>query len=229
MLDGPESAATSSSAVGETFESTVYRRRIEGLWFNIFDTAGLGEGNEGTVPTQVAIGNLYKLVRSLKGGINLLVLVFRTQFTPTTMKNYKLFFEVLCEGNVPLILVSTGLENEVDMDVWWEENRRLFHSTGMKFREGIGITAIKGAEEEEGWSLQTEYDISKKKLETTILDTFQTRSWRRDWFGWFRTALTGLLFESELRSSQRSELLTKAFTQYLGMTPHEARKAAEDI
>ncbi|KAG6868662.1 hypothetical protein C0993_012467 [Termitomyces sp. T159_Od127] len=48
-----------------------------------------------------------------------------------TYKNWRLFHDIICDGNVPIILVITGLEQEKIMGQWWFENKGTFQKYGM--------------------------------------------------------------------------------------------------
>ena len=95
MLDGAQIAPTSGDAVGCTFTSECYERKIHSKPFKFHNTVGLGEGAEGTVSAPQAIEYLFRLIRELEGGINLLVYVVRgPRLRDAVRKNYIMFYEV---------------------------------------------------------------------------------------------------------------------------------------
>lgn len=225
MLDGKGKAATSNRAVGVTFSSSKYERTIRGRPFHFFDTVGLGEGEEGTVPTRAAIQNLHRLISALDKGINLLVFVFRGRVQDTTLKNYQMFFQTFCQEKVPIVIVVTGLEREKDMNQWWIENKDAFDRQGMKFSDCACITTIKGREVNGAWTLQKRYDQSKLRLEDLIMKTYNTRPWKIGTIQWFRTILKGLL--RNIRPKDSTAVLAQAFEENLGMSRRDAQKEAK--
>jgi hypothetical protein len=91
----------------------------------VFDTVGLEEPHLQARDCLNAISNAYELINTLKerGGVNLLLFCIRGGVVTATMQsNYRLFFEFLCEENVPLALVVTNLEREVRMEDWYTRN-----------------------------------------------------------------------------------------------------------
>jgi hypothetical protein len=102
MLGGKELAITSSGVIGQTFKSDRYHVQIKERLFNVFDTAGVCEGDEGKVPTKDAITSLYKLMNELGDGISLLVFIFRAQrLEDQAVRNYKMFYETFLRSQSP--------------------------------------------------------------------------------------------------------------------------------
>ncbi|KAG1840217.1 P-loop containing nucleoside triphosphate hydrolase protein, partial [Suillus tomentosus] len=96
-----------------------------GTRYQVFDTVGLQEPCLHTGEYLSAISNAYGLITTLKerGGVNLLLFCVRGgKVTATMQSNYRLFFEFLCEERVPLVLVVTNLEREVNMEDWYTRN-----------------------------------------------------------------------------------------------------------
>ena len=82
---------------------------------------------------------------TLDDGVNLLVYVMRApRIVATAKANYELFFETFCYGQVPIVIVVTGLEDKDDMDKWWEENKSVFDDYKMPFSGSACITATQG-------------------------------------------------------------------------------------
>ncbi|KAF9241823.1 hypothetical protein BU15DRAFT_73164 [Melanogaster broomeanus] len=74
-----------------------------------------------------SIEKAYKLIKSLEnsGGVHLLLFCMRGgRITDVVEQNYKLFFNILCEKQVPLAVVVTNSENEPCMEEWWHNNER---------------------------------------------------------------------------------------------------------
>ena len=146
MLTGRQDATSGNDAVGVTFNWTKHSADVFGTEYQIFDTAGLNEGHNGTVKGKDAIINLFNLVKNLEDGVNLLVFCMRGRIKKTTSDNYKLFYQIFCDSEVPIILVVTGLEEleEDELDTWWSRNRTAFEGYGMKFHGCVCGTTTKG-------------------------------------------------------------------------------------
>jgi hypothetical protein len=76
--------------------------------YRLHDTAGFND--EGTAVE--AMSGLFKLVCRVEGGVSLLFLVVRMKCDASSVKTYKLFYDVILDKNAPVVLVVTGLEHE---------------------------------------------------------------------------------------------------------------------
>jgi predicted GTPase len=213
MLMGEPVAAVSNQAVGCTYESTKFRATIAGKEVMLYDTAGLNEAEAGTVSPEQAIENLQSLVTELKT-VNLLVYCIRgTRFRKIVADNYNIFCKTICgsDRKVPVVLVITGLENEENMDDWWEYNKVDFDE--MEFRGHACITATRGRayRDAPGYIFQDLYDTSKEKVMQLLADyAFESsitivpprsaptsvqrasnNSWSNSSFSWFLWLLLG--------------------------------------
>jgi predicted GTPase len=148
MVLGSDRANVGNRLLGETFKSTVYPVKLDGMTYNLYDTVGLGEHSGGTVDSAQAVRNLYRLVTDLSnsGGVNLLVFVMkRGRLTETIHKNYELFHHGFCNSKVPIVVVVTGCEDiEPTMDRWWIDNEASFTKAGMPFDGHACVCAFKG-------------------------------------------------------------------------------------
>ncbi|KAJ2923524.1 hypothetical protein H1R20_g13570, partial [Candolleomyces eurysporus] len=127
MVLGHDAARTSSSTNGCTFESTSYSHHLSGHDLVLWDTAGLNEGDQGTVTPMSAVKRLYNLLKSLEDGVSLLVFCIRApRINDAAHKNWLLFHEIICQRRVPIVMAITHLENEDCMDDWWTENENRF-------------------------------------------------------------------------------------------------------
>jgi hypothetical protein len=111
-----------------------------------------------------AVAKAHELILSLqkKGGVHGLLFCIRGgKVSDTIQKNYRLFYEFLCQGKVPLSLVITGLENEQDdMDNWWAQNKAHIENSGIHSVRQACITTIKSHSNVYG----KRYDESRKKM-----------------------------------------------------------------
>jgi predicted GTPase len=234
MLGGGNMADVSSKANGVTFSSTCYDKTINGSTFKIYDTVGLNEGSAGTVDARDAIDKLFRLIRHLEDGVNLLIYVMRApRITRTAQQNYEMFFDVFCCGKVPIAMVVTGLEEEDDMDRWWKDNKSIFDRYKMSFRDVACITATKGKLRDGVHIYEDEYQESKEKLENLIQFSHNPTPWKMPTTSWFVSAAVGLynvcaklfgverlLFASELR---------RALMLYAGLSDKDAAAKAQRI
>lgn len=167
MFPGKPIATVGSGADGCTFENRCYKRQINNMTFNVYDTVGFNAQATKNVTPKEAIANLGRLIREVKGGVNLLVYVTRGRPTPTAQRNYEVFYKILCNKNVPIVIVVTGLEL-ADRNAWWDQNENLFSSRGMIFKDAACVTAIPGI----GGIYMAEYKESKKNLKDLVLGSY---------------------------------------------------------
>jgi hypothetical protein len=110
--------------------------------------AGLNEPNLNNAAYQDATTKARELILSLreKGGVHGLIFCFRGgRISETVQRNYSLFYESLCQKEVPLALIITGLENEQgDMDNFWTQNEAHIEKSGIAPTAHACITTIKG-------------------------------------------------------------------------------------
>jgi len=157
-------AAMSSGIVGCTFQSTPYNVQIGGTWFVLHDTAGLDEGEGGRVPKTESIVKLYQLLRRLEDGLCLIIFCVRGRLRNAS-KNWKLFYEIVCQSRVPILMAITGLEQEKVMDDWWPRNKYVFDGHSMIPTGVACITATRGKERRGGFHVyDEEYEASQVKL-----------------------------------------------------------------
>jgi predicted GTPase len=146
MIAGENIAGVSNSALGHTFGSIDHEITIHQQVYRFWDTSGLNEGEHGTVPGEQAMKNLKDLVHHLKdGGVSLLVYCIRgTRFRDILKENYDVFAGIICQDQVPVVVVITGLENELPMEKWWDENAKEFEKEKMKNVGHACVTTTKG-------------------------------------------------------------------------------------
>ncbi|KAG2134457.1 P-loop containing nucleoside triphosphate hydrolase protein [Suillus clintonianus] len=149
LIAGTQTAPTSSDITGCTTATTVYEHDVvtqdETVKVQLFDTAGLGEDSEGTVPNKLAQNILKKHLKTLtkKGAIHLLMYcVQRTGDIGALQRNCKSLHSAV-KGRVPIILVVTGLEGQQpEMEEWWTNNEKTISDLGMTFAGHACITAL---------------------------------------------------------------------------------------
>ncbi|KAJ3521892.1 hypothetical protein NMY22_g12122 [Coprinellus aureogranulatus] len=164
-------ATVSSAAEGCTASSTGYSCHMNGNTYVLWDTAGMVEGDFGHVTAKEAEERLAELLCKMPdGGISLLVYCIRgRRLRPIVKQHYDLFFQEICGGQIPLLLVVTGLENEVNMEDWWVRNEGDFIRHGIKVQGCACITSTRGKATKEGYMLDVEYSQSAARLGECIV------------------------------------------------------------
>jgi hypothetical protein len=224
MLNGDRNAAVSSGALGQTFSNERYVKNVNGRMLNIFDTAGLNEGKQGTVAAADAIKNLYRLIRRLDNGVNLLVYVMRApRIKETASKNYQLFYEKFCHKQVPVVIIITGLEEEENMDQWWHGNEGAFQRYGMHFSGWACITASKGKMKKGRYTFQEEYDESKDKIQSLVAEKCSRAPWKMERMSWFQSVLMALSQFFGFKIFVIARTLYEALKEYAGLSDDAAR------
>jgi hypothetical protein len=148
---------------------------VAGSTFHIYDTAGLNEGEKGRVPSTEAIVQLYSLLQSLDTGVNLLVFCMRgPRLKSVAHHNWRFFHDIVCQHKVPIVLAITGLEHEVVMDDWWQDNKSAFQEQGLLPNGVACITAIKGKNN----AFEAEYEESRVKMHRVLTECAFRRPWK---------------------------------------------------
>ncbi|KAF5366139.1 hypothetical protein D9757_010950 [Collybiopsis confluens] len=202
MLLGRNEAEISNGAKGCTFDHHAYTAILDGNTYQLYDTNGLDEGNMGSTGAKEALVGLYHLLRDLQDGVTLLVYCMRgPRVTESLQRNYDVFYDGFCRKSVPIVMVVTGLENQLpNMETWWNEsdNRKTFAAYNMQFHGHACITATPGKMGKNGTCRnQVEYDESCKKLRKLVAESckdvspwsLQTSSWFVSIMKWFHRNL----------------------------------------
>jgi tRNA U34 5-carboxymethylaminomethyl modifying GTPase MnmE/TrmE len=179
MIAGREVASTSGEASACTFDSKSFLVDLDGRPVTLWDTVGLHEGGVNT-GAKDAIVNLYKLLKSLESGISLLVYCVRgpQPNISRTARNYKIFNNGLCQTQVPIVLVVTGLEAEESTDKWWAKNNKSFGKQKMLFNGQACVTATRGKLRNGTHMFEQEYEESTNKVRKLVGDNCHHGSWQ---------------------------------------------------
>ncbi|KIM65690.1 hypothetical protein SCLCIDRAFT_1212097 [Scleroderma citrinum Foug A] len=146
--------------------ATEHRLFVDPMHINIWDTVGLEEPEMGVNGYFPAIEKAHALIRRLRevGGVNLLLFCIRgNRITTTAQSNYRLFYEVLCEEQVPVGLVITNLEREVNMEDWWVRNKKSIEKYGIKCAGHACVTGLPDDRGPDG-----KYAKSRKAMEDLL-------------------------------------------------------------
>ncbi|KAG2040432.1 hypothetical protein BDR03DRAFT_857773 [Suillus americanus] len=165
LIAGKQLAESSSGAQLCTLQSTEYPVAISDsqLNVNLFDTVGLNSPTMNNAGYLDALVKAHELIVSLKnrGGVHgLLFCIKAGRVSNTIQQNYRLFFECLCQEQVPLALVVTFLENEENMDDWWTIHKPLLENSGIVPVMHVCITTIRGYQN----AYEAKYFESRKKV-----------------------------------------------------------------
>ena len=188
MIAGSPVAESSSGATSCTFTSACYNVDIMGSHYNVYDTVGIDEGVGEWTPNTGAMVQLFRLLRSLDTGVNLLVFVMRASRLQDSMAfNWRLFCEIICCRRVPAVIAITGLENESVMDEWYPRNIETFQQYGIHPHGVACITATRGRIRRSGHVFDEEYEESKQKIKNLLMMNRLEYPWRVEPVEWFTT------------------------------------------
>ena len=182
MIVGKDVAKISDSPEGTTFQTDVYPATIADTTFNIYDTAGLNEGDQGRVPHLMAVQKLYTLIRQLDG-VSLLIYCMPPRVKENASANWILFHKVICQENVPIVAVVTGLENYNDPDDWGrdEVNRNALYKNGMHPKDVVCVVSFAGRQNEH----EHVYAASQVKLRNVVMKACRQEPWSEEKDIWF--------------------------------------------
>ncbi|KXN86749.1 hypothetical protein AN958_09744 [Leucoagaricus sp. SymC.cos] len=234
LSDNEHVADTSCGAQGCTFESRSYDVNVLGKPVTLWDTAGLDEGDAGRVPKSEAIVLLYKLLRSLSdvGGVSLLMFVMRQpRLKSSTPQNWKLFKDIICQSQVPIVIAITGCELEENMDRWWWTNKGTFQAYGISPVGFACITASRGRRRGNGYLFDEKYAESRGKIQSLMRSTSLRTPWCVPPAEWFKTVVQTTYNTEDAFfwfKTVEGEALQKLIT-VCGMSPSEARELAEKL
>ncbi len=224
MIAGRDTAKVSCGPIGCTFEHECHEASIGSVRFNIYDTAGLNEGEQGRVPHWQALHQLYSLIRSLDG-VSLLIYCMRGFIKENARANYILFSEVLCAKKVPVIAVETGLENEEVLEGRHTLLKKALKAYGVVPGDVACVVSVRGKKREH----EGRYESSQRQLRHLIMRSYRRVPWvTDDWIGhiYKTTYTTKLCFFSDVRVEYVKEAgnVVDDFIEQSGMKKDESEK-----
>lgn len=85
-----------------------------------------------------------QFVEDNKEGINLVIFVIKKgRITDLDQLNWDIFINEIIRNKVPVIIVTTGVEHEIDLNSWYQEIKaHLRNNFKMQHNDGIGIVAL---------------------------------------------------------------------------------------
>ena len=218
LMAGHEVAQTSAGTERCTLRWEEFSLTFNKYTYKVFDTIGMEEYQLGLEEYLDAIVNAYTLIEKLRkeGGIHLLLFCIRAgRFTSTIQNNYRLFYECLCQKEVPIVLVVTGLETEQRMEDWWDKYKSTFDKRGIKVDDHVCITAASGLIGKH----KELYEQSRQLVYNAVVNLTNNRKVERDkrdgwdggegWFERFISMLREFLGQTTLKQKQIATVLTK--------------------
>ncbi|KAF9227138.1 hypothetical protein BS17DRAFT_449164 [Gyrodon lividus] len=192
LIAGGDFAQVSSSAAGCTLDSTSYDVILpdghgRSRHIRLFDTVGLNEPTFSANDYLKAIEKANELICELQrtGGIRLLIFCIRGgRITAATQNNYRLFCDILCQKEVPVAFVITGLENERLMEGWWTKNASEFEKYQLHCASHACVTATRGLNN----LYARKYEESQNIIRTMLLQhtaVSERLSWKPERTAWF--------------------------------------------
>ncbi|KAN0084592.1 hypothetical protein V8E55_008096 [Tylopilus felleus] len=110
-----------------------------------------------------AIRNMYQFVQQAKEsrGIHLVLLcMVGSKVTGAVESNYRLFHDHICQRQVPMMLVVTGLGKTKRMEDWWDKHKNDRELKAMSIVDHACITVLQGEDKEH----ERKYEESKQTI-----------------------------------------------------------------
>ena len=210
-------------------QSTRYDIPFDDMSFAIFDTIGLEKSQMGINGYLKAIENAYELIVKLgaAGGIHLILFcVRRRRITATTLSNYRLFCECLCNTKVPIALVFTGLEREVEMEDWWMRNKTYIEHHGIR---SDGHACIPTTIQDETPREDLKYTESQQRIcELMKTCALEDEAFLPELHSWFAKLGEGMRsFIENHRSPKWRDDVVRVLTHQCKLDPETTRKIAD--
>ncbi|KZP32050.1 P-loop containing nucleoside triphosphate hydrolase protein [Athelia psychrophila] len=170
MIAGKDVAPTSSDLLRCTLVIKSYDVKLDdSLTVTLWDTAGLDQV-ENDDSGDIIRRAVCELILRLDKGVMLLIFCLRGKIQAETVENYKTFRNI-CHPTIPMAVVVSGLEKELDKVAWWSRNEVNFTSAGLRFDHHTCITGIK-----ENSVYGEAYNASAKEVKAMINRAYRTSS-----------------------------------------------------
>jgi hypothetical protein len=191
------------------------------------DTVGLGEPQLGADSYLAAIEKAYQLIQSLieAGGLHLLLFCMRgDRMTKTKTSNYQFFYEFLCQKQVPVALVFTGLERETVMEDWWKRNKSTIENFGIHSVGHACITAVRDDTPGHAEKYAESEEVTRELLVNCALEGGGFRMDRDSWLAVMGGATMRLIPGGTI---PKQNDIVKVLTKRCGLDLETARKVAK--
>ena len=185
-----------------------------------------------------AIRNMYELVQRAKdaGGIHLVLLcMVGSKVTAAVENNYRLFHDYICNGQVPMMLIVTGLGRTKRMEDWWDKHKSDRELQAMRIAKHACITVLQGEDEEH----EKRYEDSMRTMQQLVTEFMEEDGVRTapkahcpdDVNGWFvfagRQAI-GLLLRG-LKKSLKQEAIVNTLKEAKKLKEVKGQKEWENL
>ncbi|KAG1812633.1 P-loop containing nucleoside triphosphate hydrolase protein [Suillus subaureus] len=228
LMAGQQIAHISPDSHRCTLHWTEYPLTFEnGIRYKVFDTVGLEEPRIETKDYLTAISNAYGLINTLKerGGVDLLLFCIRGgRVTATMQSNYRLFFEFLCEEEVPLVLVVTNLEREANMEDWYTRNVGHLEKHNIRSAGHACITAANLLDGRHRDKYEESRGILRKVVEAHCNASMEGWTGGQGWL----TSFISKLVEFFVGRPKKTDIIG-ILTKRCGMTKEVARQVVQHI
>lgn len=222
LIAGRPVAEVSLDVEGCTMHSKEYKFDVGSMRISIWDTSGLEEPEMGVHGYIPAVEKAWLLIKQLReaGGVDLLLFCIRgNRITMTTQSNYRLFYEVLCGQQVPIALVITHLEREVDMEDWWDRNNKSIEKYGIKCAGHACVTGIPDTRGQEG-----KYGRSRKAVHDLLMQHDGTGKYMMPEGDWIARLIKGLkLLTGDKAGIPKGKALEKALIKRCRLDPNNVQ------
>ncbi|KAG1812619.1 uncharacterized protein BJ212DRAFT_461188, partial [Suillus subaureus] len=138
--------------------------------------------------------------------------------------NYRLFFEFLCEEKVPLVLVVTNLEREINMEDWYTRNVGHLEKYGIRSVGHACITAANLLDGRHRDKYQESRGILRGVIEAHCNDFME--GWTGGQ-GWLASSISKLV-EYVAGRPKKTDIIG-VLTKRCGMTKEVAHQVAQQI
>ncbi|CAF1608971.1 unnamed protein product [Rotaria magnacalcarata] len=205
------------------------------LKFNVYDTAGLSESDDGSVPTAHAFVQLVKLAYSIPNGINLLICCAeKGRLAGERFKaNYRIFIEELCEKRMPCLLVVTKCDNDHPLNTWWNDNEDIVRKQlKFEFIDCVCVSTLKTNRRRPDKILE-DYTESRGNLieaisKCSLSEPMPMDSWKRIALSYARSLYNRIRRLLGLEENSLRPELERMFIE-LGYSPESARNEANKL
>jgi len=89
-----------------------------------------------------------------------------SQVTGAVESNYRLFNDFICDRQVPLMLIVTGLGKTRRMEDWWDKHQTDRKLQAMRCLDHACITVLQGEDKEH----EKKYEDSTQKIQRLLID-----------------------------------------------------------
>ncbi|KAN0090967.1 hypothetical protein V8E55_004533 [Tylopilus felleus] len=146
------------------------------------------------------------------------------RITTTTQSNYRMFCECLCNKKVPIALIFTGLEREVEMQDWWKRNETHIMHYGIKSDGHACITVVQ--DDTPGEDLKYT-ELQKKIRELLKPCALKSAAFRLEAYSWFARLAQSMRTLIIKQTVPTKRNVMRVLVQRCKLDPETAKKIVE--